>query len=67
MFHRIGGPILYSKLYYHFIGRLASRNFCYSEKGYAIHVDRLGSAAKVGIIGTAIDERTNLRIKNKDY
>lgn len=56
MFHRIGGPRLYSSLYYKFLGKIANRNFTYSNIGKYYQIARGVSEKKIHVIGTAIDE-----------
>lgn len=57
MFHRIGGPRLTTNAYFRMIGRVASRCLAYSRIG-AVNLVGLGvSKYKIGIVGTAIDEK----------
>ena len=60
MFHRIGGPRGISSIYYRFIAKLANRCLTYTRVG-ASHLISLGvPKEKIGIVGTAIDERIPL-------
>lgn len=56
MFHRIGGPNLFSNIYYRLVGFLADKCLCYTRVG-ANKLIQLGvNKNKIKIIGTAIDE-----------
>ena len=60
MFHRIGGLRFVSKAYYRIVGLLATKCLTYARIG-AISLVNLGvPKEKVGIVGTAIDERIPL-------
>lgn len=63
MFHRIGGPGLISTAYFKLAGRMAARCLTYTRVG-ASHLISLGvPKSKIGIVGTAIDERVPLAQK----
>jgi len=64
MFHRIGGPRLYSSIYYWFLGKIAHRNMTYSRIGKLYQIARSVKGSKVDVIGTAIDERKIFENKN---
>lgn len=57
MFHRIGGPRLYSELIYKLIGKIAAINLCYSRVGALSQICRGVLSKKVFVLGTAIDEK----------
>jgi glycosyltransferase involved in cell wall biosynthesis len=61
MFHRIGGPRLISNLYFRHAGRTAVKCMTYSRVGASNLVGLGVPKAKIGIVGTAIDERVPLR------
>lgn len=63
MFHRIGGPRLISNLYYKLSGKLACKCLCYSRTGAANLVTLGVPSARVGIVGTAIDERVPAAVR----
>jgi glycosyltransferase involved in cell wall biosynthesis len=64
MFHRIGGPRIMSNFYYKVIGQISSKTLCYSRIG-ATNLISLGvPPSKIGIVGTAIDERVPMAIKS---
>jgi glycosyltransferase involved in cell wall biosynthesis len=57
MFHRIGGPRMLSNAYFRLVGSVASKCLTYTRVG-ASHLISLGvSKNRIGVIGTAIDER----------
>lgn len=56
MFHRIGGPRLYSELIYRVFGRIAQINLCYSRVGALSQVCRGVPSKKIAVLGTAINE-----------
>ena len=57
MFHRIGAPKLFTKIYFRLIGFLSQRCFTYSRTG-ATNISNLGvPKSKIRVIGTAIDEQ----------
>lgn len=60
MFHRIGGLRPVSKIYYRIVGRLASKCLTYTRIGATSLVHIGVPKVKVGIVGTAIDERIPL-------
>lgn len=63
MFHRIGGPRLISNFYYKFAGFFAAKCLTYTRTG-ALNLLSLGVPKyKIGIVGTAIDERIPLAQK----
>jgi glycosyltransferase involved in cell wall biosynthesis len=57
MFHRIGGPRLVSTVFYRVVGRLANRCLTYTRTGASNLISLGVSKDKIGIVGTAIDER----------
>lgn len=57
MFHRIGGPRLYSTLYYKFLGYVSNRVLTYSRIGMRYQISRGINSKKIDVIGTAIDEK----------
>ena len=60
MFHRIGGPRFISTIYFKLAGRFATRCLTYTRVG-ATNLISLGVPKhKIGIVGTAIDERVPL-------
>lgn len=63
MFHRIGGPRLVSTLYYKLVGKTAQKCLCYTRVGAANLVSLGVSPSRIGIIGTAIDERIPIAVK----
>lgn len=65
MFHRIGGQTLFSKLYYRFIGLIASKCFTYSRKGAEVLLGLGVRHSKVEIVGTAIDEKKSMHYASK--
>lgn len=57
MFHRIGGPRLFTKTYFRLIGLLANKCLTYTRIG-AAHLVGIGvPKMRVAVVGTAIDER----------
>lgn len=56
MFHRIGGPRLISTLYYKLVGKIATKCLCYSRIGASNLISLGVSPARIGVVGTAIDE-----------
>ena len=56
MYHRIGGPIVFSNLHYKLLGYLSERNMCYSRIGKLHQVTRGVDSGKIDVIGTAIDQ-----------
>ena len=56
MYHRIGGPIVFSTFYYKLLGHLSERNMCYSRIGKLYQVARGVDGGKIDVIGTAIDQ-----------
>jgi glycosyltransferase involved in cell wall biosynthesis len=58
MFHRIGGPIVWSSLYYKFLGHIMNRNMTYSNTGKTHQIVRGVSTSKIDVIGTAINEQS---------
>lgn len=63
MFHRIGGPRAISNAYFKFAGRVANYCLTYTRMG-ASNLICLGvPKSKIGIVGTAIDERIPLEQK----
>jgi glycosyltransferase involved in cell wall biosynthesis len=56
MYHRIGGPIMYSTLHYKLLGYLGERNMCYTRTGKLHQVARGVDSRKIDVIGTAIDQ-----------
>ncbi|WP_347255931.1 glycosyltransferase [Brachymonas denitrificans] len=60
MFHRIGGPRLVSTLFFCLVGRLAERCLTYTRTGASNLVSLGVPKHKIGIVGTAIDERIPL-------
>ena len=60
MFHRIGKPRLFTKIYFKLLGSLSDRCFTYSRVG-ATQLINLGiKKSKIRVIGTAIDEKIPL-------
>ncbi len=57
MFHRVGGPRFVSKLYYRFVGMLATCCLTYTRTGATNLVNIGVSKHKIVVVGTAIDER----------
>lgn len=57
MFHRIGGPRLVTTAFYRLAGRLADRCLTYTRTGASNLVSLGVPKHKIGIVGTAIDER----------
>lgn len=63
MFHRIGGPRLISSIYYKIVGKLARKCLCYSRTG-ATNLVSLGvCSSRIGIVGTAINERVPTAVR----
>lgn len=60
MFHRIGGLRLVSKFYYRMVGRLVTRCLTYTRVGASTLLNLGVPKEKIGIVGTAIDERPPL-------
>ncbi len=56
MFHRIGGARFVSNFYYRTVGLLAKKCLCYSRVGAQNLVSLGVNSAKIGIVGTAIDQ-----------
>ncbi len=65
MFHRIGGQTLFSKLYYRFIGLIASKCLTYSRKGAEVLLGLGVNPSKVKVVGTAIDEKKSIYYASK--
>lgn len=65
MFHRVGGQLLSSNLYYKLIGSIAYRCYTYSEKGAQVLLNIGVDYDKIKIIGTAIDEQKPLNISSQ--
>jgi glycosyltransferase involved in cell wall biosynthesis len=57
MFHRIGGPRPFTSAFYKLVGRLADRCLTYTRTGASNLVSLGVPKHKIGIVGTAIDER----------
>lgn len=57
MFHRIGGPRPVTSAFYRLAGRLADRCLTYTRTGASNLVSLGVPKHKIGIVGTAIDER----------
>jgi glycosyltransferase involved in cell wall biosynthesis len=57
MFHRIGGPRLYSTMYYKFLGFFTDKNMSYTNTGKSSQITRGIASSKIDVIGTAIDEK----------
>lgn len=57
MFHRIGGPRFISTLYYKLVGKIATKCLCYSRIGASNLISLGVKPERIGIVGTAIDER----------
>lgn len=68
MFHRIGGPRFMTNAYFQMVGKIASRCLAYSRIG-AVNLVGLGvSKSKIGIVGTAIDEKKPYeQLKNRTW
>jgi len=66
MFHRIGGPRIYSSIYYMFLGFIANRNLTYSKTGKYYQIARGVNPQKIDIIGTAIDEKKVFNVISKN-
>lgn len=64
MFHRIGGQNLLSKLYYRFVGMIASKCLVYSRKGAEVLLGLGVKHNKIKIIGTALDEEKHISYAN---
>lgn len=57
MFHRIGGPRFVTTAYYRLAGRLVDKCLTYSRTGASNLVSLGIPKRKIGVVGTAIDER----------
>ncbi|MDX4036787.1 glycosyltransferase family 4 protein [Aliarcobacter skirrowii] len=64
MFHRIGGPIVYSSLFHKVIGLISNRNMSYTNIGKLYQIARGINPDKIDVIGTAIDEKEVLKYKS---
>lgn len=62
MFHRIGGPRLYSELFHTLTSRFTHKSLCYSNLGNRACVSRGIPPSKVFTVGTAINERNVLHV-----
>lgn len=60
MFHRIGAPRFVSTVFFRLAGRLADRCLTYSRTGASNLISLGVPKHKIGIVGTAIDERVPL-------
>lgn len=65
MFHRIGGPRLVSCFYYRLVGVIANKCLTYSRTG-AVNLVSIGVPKyKIGIVGTAIDEKIPQKYRDR--
>lgn len=65
MFHRIGGKRFVSEIYYKIAGYLSKKCFCYSKIGLYAQLNRGVKAQKLIELGTAIDEKSVIKEKNR--
>jgi glycosyltransferase involved in cell wall biosynthesis len=63
MYHRIGGPKLFSTLMIKFIGRISDRSMTYTDIGANYLIERGIPSEKIDVIGTAIDEKQVFKIQ----
>lgn len=61
MFHRVGGPRLFTTAYFRLLARLAHRCLTYTRVGGTQIVAQGVPSAKVRVVGTAIDEQVPFR------